>query len=218
MNNFAASSTDHRQIAAQLIRTRLDEGMTQSEVASRLNWHQSRIAKLENGTRKLSFSEALQLAAAYRVGLEDLAPKPGSIDPGPWARFPSERVETLDAFMVAAEVTVEWADEVPARVAGKLSTFWPTFRRGDRRLVSVWGSYERDDQAAFAATARDVVLAEQRPTEEHWRIGGWDGQDPDAPTAADMHRASRSARRQMRRFLGPVLYLRLIESVIVADN
>lgn len=55
----------HAAIGVLLGDARVAAGMPQSEVAKRLGVAQSRIAKLELGTRRLLYVEALQLAALY---------------------------------------------------------------------------------------------------------------------------------------------------------
>ena len=57
-----------------LAAARNEAGLSQVEVARRLGFAQSRIAKLEIGTRRLLFSEAIALAEMYGVSLSAFVP------------------------------------------------------------------------------------------------------------------------------------------------
>lgn len=52
---------------------RREAGLSQAEAARRLGFAQSRIAKLETGTRRLLFSEAIAIVALYGTSLAGLA-------------------------------------------------------------------------------------------------------------------------------------------------
>ena len=65
----------HRAIGTLLGDARAAAGLSQSEVAKRLGVAQSRIAKLELGTRRLLFVEAVELAEVYGVDLGRFDPR-----------------------------------------------------------------------------------------------------------------------------------------------
>ena len=65
----------HRAIGTLLGDARAAAGLSQSEVAKRMGVAQSRIAKLELGTRRLLFIEAVELAEAYGVDLARFDPR-----------------------------------------------------------------------------------------------------------------------------------------------
>ena len=65
----------NRAIGTLLGDARQATGLSQSQVARRLNVAQSRIAKLELGTRRLLYSEAIELAEIYRVDLTRFDPR-----------------------------------------------------------------------------------------------------------------------------------------------
>jgi transcriptional regulator with XRE-family HTH domain len=216
MKDLEQSGTN-RQISARLIQARLSLGIGQNEAARRLGWLQSRIAKLENGTRRLLFSEAWLLADVYGISLTDLAPTGRTSQEGPWSRINSADAGSIESFMIAHDISVEWEPErVPAGNGREVEMQFPIFVHAHGRFSPGVGYRERDDLRAFTVTAQDVVVAEQRPTAEHWRLGGYDGIDPDAPTALEMHREARLLRRQMRRLLGPEAYHALVENVQVS--
>jgi transcriptional regulator with XRE-family HTH domain len=57
-------------VGRRLAEARLRAGLTQAEAGRRLGMAQSRIAKLEIGTRRLLWSEGVQLAQLYKVKLQ----------------------------------------------------------------------------------------------------------------------------------------------------
>lgn len=61
-------------IGRRLADARTTAGLTQTEAARRLGFAQSRVAKLEIGTRRLLFSEAVDLATLYEVSVLDFIP------------------------------------------------------------------------------------------------------------------------------------------------
>jgi transcriptional regulator with XRE-family HTH domain len=60
-------------IGRRLAGARRASGLSQVEVGRRLGVAQSWIAKMEVGTRRLLFSEAVELATLYRVDLSEFA-------------------------------------------------------------------------------------------------------------------------------------------------
>jgi transcriptional regulator with XRE-family HTH domain len=64
---------DRKALLRKLLKeTRLDAGLTQVEVAAKLRVPQSYIAKIEQGERKISFIEVLDLCKALGIDAEDL--------------------------------------------------------------------------------------------------------------------------------------------------
>jgi transcriptional regulator with XRE-family HTH domain len=61
-------------VGMRLAAARMAAGLSQTEAAKRLGFAQSRIAKLEIGTRRLLFSEAIDLAEIYGVAVADFVP------------------------------------------------------------------------------------------------------------------------------------------------
>lgn len=67
-------SEHDRLVGRRLAAARAKVGLSQTEVARRMGFAQSRVAKLEIGTRRLLFSEAIGFADLYGIALSDLAP------------------------------------------------------------------------------------------------------------------------------------------------
>ena len=64
---------DRKALLRKLLKeARLDAGLTQVEVASKLRVPQSYIAKIEQGERKISFIEVLDLCKALGIDARDL--------------------------------------------------------------------------------------------------------------------------------------------------
>jgi transcriptional regulator with XRE-family HTH domain len=63
-----------RRLGLRLAAARESRGLSQVGAAKALGLPQSAIAKLERGKRQLLFTEALRLAALYRVDCGDLDP------------------------------------------------------------------------------------------------------------------------------------------------
>lgn len=61
-------------VGQRLAAARTAAGMSQSEAARQLGFAQSRIAKLEIGTRRLLFTEAVDLAKVYGVEITEFVP------------------------------------------------------------------------------------------------------------------------------------------------
>jgi transcriptional regulator with XRE-family HTH domain len=61
-------------LGRRLAAARTAAGFSQADAAHRLGFAQSRIAKLETGSRRLLFSEAIDLAEIYRVDVSDFVP------------------------------------------------------------------------------------------------------------------------------------------------
>ncbi len=68
-------SEHDRQVGLRLAEARKRAGLSQVESARRMGFAQSRVGKLEIGTRRLLFSEAIGFAQLYEVTLSDLAPR-----------------------------------------------------------------------------------------------------------------------------------------------
>ena len=68
-----ALDRDRKALLRKLLKdARLDAGLTQVEVATRLKVPQSYIAKVEQGERKISFIEVLDLCKALGTDAKDL--------------------------------------------------------------------------------------------------------------------------------------------------
>lgn len=67
-------SEHDQQVGRLLAEARKKSGLSQVEAARRMGFAQSRVAKLEIGTRRLLFSEAIGFALIYDIALSDLAP------------------------------------------------------------------------------------------------------------------------------------------------
>ncbi len=65
-------SEEDLAVGRRLAAIRSDVGLSQTEVARQLGFAQSRIAKLETGTRRLLFSDAVAITDLYGVGLSAL--------------------------------------------------------------------------------------------------------------------------------------------------
>ena len=64
---------DRKALLRKLLKeARLESGLTQVEVAAKLKVPQSYIAKVEQGERKISFIETLDLCKALGTDAEDL--------------------------------------------------------------------------------------------------------------------------------------------------
>lgn len=59
--------------------------MTQADVGRLLGYSQSRVAKVETGERRLTLTDAIDLAAAYGVSVLDL------LEPAEWGPRPQRR-------------------------------------------------------------------------------------------------------------------------------
>lgn len=69
MRRGQMASEEDIAVGRRLAEARHAAGLTQAEVGRQLGIAQSRIAKLEIGTRRLLFSEALEFATLYKVKL-----------------------------------------------------------------------------------------------------------------------------------------------------
>lgn len=65
-------SEEDLAVGRRLASIRADVGLSQTDVARRLGFAQSRIAKLETGTRRLLFSDAIAITGLYGIGLSAL--------------------------------------------------------------------------------------------------------------------------------------------------
>jgi transcriptional regulator with XRE-family HTH domain len=72
-----AVSEHDQQVGRRLAAARAKLGLSQTEVGRRMGFAQSRVAKLETGTRRLLFSEAIGFADLYGISLSDLVPRDG---------------------------------------------------------------------------------------------------------------------------------------------
>ncbi|KPD11054.1 helix-turn-helix domain-containing protein [Phaeobacter sp. 11ANDIMAR09] len=65
-------SSGHEALREALIAARKEAGLTQADLAKRLKCHQSLIARLESGQRRIDVVEMVVLARAINVGASDL--------------------------------------------------------------------------------------------------------------------------------------------------
>ncbi|MDX8350449.1 helix-turn-helix transcriptional regulator [Cognatiyoonia sp. IB215446] len=65
-------SEGHEALCAELIRIRRAEGMTQADLAAKLSCHQSMIARIESGQRRIDVVELIVLARALGSKAEDI--------------------------------------------------------------------------------------------------------------------------------------------------
>ena len=65
------SSTEGEKLAALLRSVRVEAGLTQSEVAERLDLPQSFVSKYESGERRLDLVELRQICKALKISLGD---------------------------------------------------------------------------------------------------------------------------------------------------
>jgi transcriptional regulator with XRE-family HTH domain len=66
-------SEGHEALCAELIRIRKAQGLTQSDLASKLSCHQSMIARIESGQRRIDVVELIVLARALGATAESIA-------------------------------------------------------------------------------------------------------------------------------------------------
>lgn len=64
--NKSVYTKDYREIIERLKRARIESGLSQQEVASRLNKPQSYISKIESGERRLDVVEMKKFAEVYK--------------------------------------------------------------------------------------------------------------------------------------------------------
>lgn len=74
-----------RAIGERLAHYRRRTHLTQANVGQRLGYSQSRVAKVETGERRLTLTDAVDLAALYGVSVIDL------LDPTDWGPRPQRR-------------------------------------------------------------------------------------------------------------------------------
>ena len=65
------SSTESEKLAALLRSVRSEAGLTQSEIAERLELPQSFVSKYESGERRLDLVELRQICKALKISLGD---------------------------------------------------------------------------------------------------------------------------------------------------
>jgi transcriptional regulator with XRE-family HTH domain len=62
----------HRAVVTVLAASRRDANMTQEDLALRLGWHRTRIAKIESGERRIDVPEFINIANALNIAPETL--------------------------------------------------------------------------------------------------------------------------------------------------
>lgn len=67
-------SDEYKKLLQKLKQARIKAGLSQAEVAARLDKHQSYISKIESGERRLDIIETKKIAAIYKVDVAELIP------------------------------------------------------------------------------------------------------------------------------------------------
>jgi transcriptional regulator with XRE-family HTH domain len=57
----------HRAVVTVIAASRREAHMTQEDLANRLGWHRSRIARIESGERRIDVAEFITIAGALNV-------------------------------------------------------------------------------------------------------------------------------------------------------
>jgi transcriptional regulator with XRE-family HTH domain len=70
--NKSLRSKWHRAVVTVITASRREANMTQDDLAGRLGWHRSTIAKIEAGERRLDVAEFISIAGALKVEPEVL--------------------------------------------------------------------------------------------------------------------------------------------------
>ena len=65
-------SKTHRAVVTVIAATRREAGLTQEQLAERLGWHRSTLAKIEAGERRVDVPEFIAIAGALKVEPEVL--------------------------------------------------------------------------------------------------------------------------------------------------
>jgi transcriptional regulator with XRE-family HTH domain len=65
--NKSLRSKWHRAVVTVITATRREANLTQEDLAQRLGWHRSTIAKIEAGERRLDVAEFISIAGALKV-------------------------------------------------------------------------------------------------------------------------------------------------------
>jgi transcriptional regulator with XRE-family HTH domain len=90
---------DRETIAARLKQAREHAGLSQGQVAKRLNLHRPTVSEIEAGRRRIAAEELDDFAALYRVSVEWLVRGSGSDDEC-----------ELDEVLIAARKLSRWSD------------------------------------------------------------------------------------------------------------
>ncbi len=72
LKNKSLRSKPHRAVITVIAATRREADLTQEDLAGRLGWHRSTIAKIEAGERRLDVAEFILIAGALKVEPEVL--------------------------------------------------------------------------------------------------------------------------------------------------
>lgn len=67
-------TNEYKTLLSKLKDARIKAGLSQQEVAEKLNKPQSYMSKVESGERRLDVVEVKKLAAIYKVNVSDLIP------------------------------------------------------------------------------------------------------------------------------------------------
>jgi transcriptional regulator with XRE-family HTH domain len=71
-SNKSLRSKWHQAVVTVIAASRREASMTQEDLANRLGWHRSRIAKIESGERRIDVAEFITIAGALKVEPEQL--------------------------------------------------------------------------------------------------------------------------------------------------
>jgi transcriptional regulator with XRE-family HTH domain len=71
-SNKSLRSKWHQAVVTVIAASRREANMTQEDLANRLGWHRSRIAKIESGERRIDVAEFITIAGALKVEPEQL--------------------------------------------------------------------------------------------------------------------------------------------------
>ena len=65
-------SKEYKELIERLKKARKDAGLTQTQVAKMLKKHQSYMAKIETGQRRIDILEVKTLAKVYKIDISDI--------------------------------------------------------------------------------------------------------------------------------------------------
>jgi transcriptional regulator with XRE-family HTH domain len=71
-SNKSLRSKWHQAVVTVIAASRREANLTQEDLAKRLGWHRSRIAKIESGERRVDVPEFITIAGALKVEPEQL--------------------------------------------------------------------------------------------------------------------------------------------------
>ncbi len=72
MREKSIFSGDHKRVVKAITKARLDSGLTQTELAERLEKTQSYISKIESGQVRVDIVQLKQIARVLKINVNDL--------------------------------------------------------------------------------------------------------------------------------------------------